>query len=90
MRPFWGHFLRHAVAVGISLAIIGYLLGRGFLFAHKVYGGAASGPENDRVLWQTPLVMATMGVLLTAVLDFLIVFIRRPVQLPATETPSTS
>ena len=92
MKPFWGRFVRHAVLVGISLAIIGYLLGRAFLFAHKVYAGGGYNPENERVLWQTPLVMATFGILLTAALDFLILFIRRPVnaQLPAPETPSNA
>ena len=89
MRPFWGRFLRHAVPVGISLAVIGHLLGRAFLFAHKVSSGGAYNVENERVLWQTPLVMATFGILLTAALDVLIVAVRRPAQAPATETPST-
>ena len=69
MRPFWGRFLRHAAAVGISLAVIGHLLGRAFLFVHKVQSGGAYVAENERVLWQTPLVMATFGILLTGVLD---------------------
>ena len=88
MRPFWGRFVRHALAVGISLAIIGHLLGRAFLFAHKVYSGGAYAAENERVLWQTPLVMATFGILLTAALDLLIVFVRRPAQLPTTDSSS--
>ena len=32
--------------------------GRAFLFAHRMYGGGAYDPANERVLWQTPLVMA--------------------------------
>jgi hypothetical protein len=88
MRPFWGRLLRHVLAVGVSLAIIGHLLGRAFLFAHKVYSGAAYNPENERVLWQTPLVMATFGILLTAALDFLIFFVRRPIQVPVTDPTS--
>jgi hypothetical protein len=87
MRPFWGRFLRHAVAVGVSLAIIGHLLGRAFLFVHKVYSGTAYNSENERVLWQTPLVMAVFGILLTAALDFLILFIRRPVHGPVSDRP---
>lgn len=90
MRPFWGRFLRHIVAVGVSLAIIGHLLGRAFLFVHKVYSGGAYNPENERVLWQTPLVMATFGILLTAVLDLLILFVRRPIQVPVTDPPSAT
>ena len=92
MRPQWGRLLRHVLMTGIALAVIGHLLGRAFLFAHRVYSGGAYNPENERVLWQTPLVMATFGILLTAALDFLILFVRRPVnaQLPATETPSNA
>ena len=90
MRPFWGRFVRHAIAVGVSLAIIGHLLGRAFLFAHRVYGGGAYNPENERVLWQTPLVMATFGILLTAVFDLLVLLLRRPGQVPATDPPTTA
>jgi hypothetical protein len=72
--------------VGISLAVIGYLLGRAFLFAHRMYGGGAYDPENERVLWQTPVVMAGIGVAMTASIDLLTLFLRRPVQLPATDT----
>jgi len=71
--------------VGISLAILGYLFGRAFLFAHRVYGGGAYNPENERVLWQTPLVMAGLGVALTGSIDLLMLFLRRPIQLPVTD-----
>lgn len=89
MGPFWSRFLKHAVCVGIALAIIGYILGRGFLFAHRVYGGGAYNAENERVLWQTPLVMATLGILMTAGLDLLACAFRRraPINAAATETP---
>jgi hypothetical protein len=87
MRPFWGRLIRHAAWTGISLAAIGYVLARAFLFTHKLYGGGAYDPENERVLWQTPLVMAAFGIALTLGMDLLIGFIRRPVQVPA--QPST-
>ena len=86
MRPFWGRFVRNALAAGVSLAIIGHLLGRAFLFVQKVQSGGAYAVENERVLWQTPLVMATFGILLTAALDLLILFVRRPTQLPTTDS----
>ncbi len=90
MRPFWGRVARHAAWSGISLAVIGYLLGRAFLFAHKLYAGGAYNPENESVLWRTPLVMAGFGVALTVGLDLLFGFLRRPIpvqQVPA--QPST-
>ena len=92
MRPQWGRLLRHVLVTGIALAVIGHLLGRAFLFAHRVYGGGAHNPENERVLWQTPLVMATFGILLTAGLDLLFMFVRRPApaQVPVTDTPSNA
>ena len=88
MRPFWSRFARHAIFVGISLAIIGYILGKAFLMAHRVYSGGAYNAENERVLWQTPLVMATLGISMTAVLDLLASAFRKrsPVNVAATET----
>jgi hypothetical protein len=90
MRPLWGRLVRHAAISGISLAVIGYLLARGFLFAHRLYGGSAYNPENERVLWQTPAVMAGLGMAMTAALDLLFAFVRRPVPMPAPETPPST
>jgi hypothetical protein len=86
MRPSWGRVGQHVAIVGISLAIVGYLLGRAFLFAHRVYGGGAYDPENERVLWQTPMVMAGVGIGLTGAIDLLMLFLRRPVQLPVADS----
>jgi hypothetical protein len=83
MRPFWGRFLRHAAGVGISLAAIGYLLANGFLMAHRVYAGGAYNPDNERVLWQTPLVMATLGVLMCGGIDLLLALFRTPAPVKA-------
>lgn len=78
MRPFWNRFIRHALLVGIALAVIGYLLGKAFLVAHQMYSGGAYNPENERVLWQTPLTMATLGILMTAGIDLLTGMFRKP------------
>jgi len=90
MQPFWHRVLRHVLIVGITLAVIGYLLGRGFLMSQRVYGGGAYNAENERVLWQTPLVMATLGIAMTVGLDFLSCLFRKraPVNTAAPETPS--
>jgi hypothetical protein len=88
MRPIWGRILRHVAVTGIALAIVGHLLGRAFLVAQRVFGGGAADPENERVLWQTPLVMAGLGIALTIGMDLLVFFVRRPVQVSVTDTPS--
>lgn len=85
MRPLWGRLVKHVAITGLSLAVIGYVLGRAFLFTHRMYGGGAYNPENERVLWQTPALMAGLGMAFTAAMDLLFAFIRRPVQVPATE-----
>lgn len=93
MRPFWPRFVRHAIITGISLAVIGFLLGKGFLMAHRMYGGGAYNPENERVLWQTPLVMAALGIAMTGAIDLATGVFRRPtpVAVVATEpTPPTA
>ena len=77
MRPFWPRFLRHAIVSAIALAVVGYILGRAFLIAHRIYAGGAYNPENERVLWQTPVVMATIGVLMTGFLDLLSTVFRK-------------
>jgi hypothetical protein len=87
MRPNWGRVARNAACSGISLAIIGYLLGRTFLMAHRSFGGGAEVPDSNRVLWQTPLVMAGLGVALTVGLDVMMQLVRRPVPVPVTDTP---
>jgi hypothetical protein len=89
MQPFWARFVRHALITGISLAIIGYLLGRGFLIAHRIYGGGAYNPENERVLWQTPLVMATLGIAMTGAIDIASGLFRRPAPVRVTATDPT-
>src|SRR5262249_19792951 len=84
MPPLWGRLLRHAILTGIALAVVGHLLGRAFLFAQRVYAGGAYNPENERVLWQTPLVMAGLGIAMTVGMDLLFSFVRRPVRVTVT------
>jgi hypothetical protein len=87
MRPFWSRFLRQASAVGIALGVIGYLLAHGFLFAHRMYAGGAYNPENERVLWQTPVVMAALGVLMCGGIGLLTEMFRRPAVVKAATPP---
>ena len=89
MRPFWGRFLRHAAGVGICLAVIGYILAKGFLMAHQVYAGGADNSENERVLWQTPTVMAVLGILMCGGFDLLAVIFRKPAAVPV-KSPSSA
>ena len=65
MRPNWNRIVRHTVLVGVSLGVFGYFLGKAFLVAHRMYSGGAYNPDNERVLWQTPVVMATLGIVMT-------------------------
>ena len=71
MNPFWKKTMIHMAMVGLSLAVVGHLLGRAFLMAHQMYSGGAYNPENERVLWQTPLVMSSLGVVMSGGLDFI-------------------
>jgi ABC-type enterochelin transport system permease subunit len=88
MRPFWGRFVRQAILVGVSLAAIGYLLAQGFLIANRVYAGSAFNEENERVLWQTPTVMAVLGILMCGGINLLGEVFRRPARV-AVKTPSS-
>ena len=91
MRPFWSRFVRHAILVGVALAVIGYVLARAFLIAHRIYSGGAHNPENERVLWQTPLVMSILGILMSGCLDMLSIMFRKrapvAVSVPNPPTP---
>ena len=89
MRPIWGRLIRHCAVVGIALAVIGYLLGQAFLLTHRMYSAGAYNPENERVLWQTPVVMAALGILLTLGMDLLIHFLKRPVRVEAAVPPAS-
>jgi len=88
MRPFWPRFIRHVIPVAISLAIIGYLLAQAFLASHRVYAGGAYSESNERVLWQTPVVMAALGILMTFGLDLLAEVFRKRAPVPVTAPPA--
>ena len=85
MRPFWTRFIRHVIPVAISLAVIGYLLAQAFLASHRVYAGGAYSTSNERVLWQTPFVMASLGILMTFGLDLLTEVFRKRAPVPVTD-----
>ena len=88
MRPNWNRIIRHSLLVGVVLAIAGYLLGKAFLIAHRMYSGGAYNPDNERVLWQTPVVMATLGILMTVGVDLLTGLFRKPVPVSVSPPPS--
>ena len=82
MTPFWKKTTRHLLIVGISLGIVGHLFGRAFLIVQQMYSGGVTSPENDRVLWQTPLVMASIGLFLTFITDVVFTRLQKPVAVP--------
>jgi len=88
MRPNWNRILRHSIIVGAVLAVAGFLLGKAFLIAHQMYSGGAYNPENERVLWQTPVVMASLGIAMTVGLDLLTGMFRKPVAAFVSPPPS--
>jgi uncharacterized membrane protein YhhN len=88
-RRFWSRFIRHVIPVAISLAIIGYLLAHAFLLSHRMYAGGAYSESNERVLWQTPVVMAALGILMTFGLDLLAEVFRKRAPVPVTAPPAT-
>jgi hypothetical protein len=89
MRPFWGRFMRHATGVGLVLAVTGYLLAQGFLMTNRMYSGGAYNADNERVLWQTPVVMAAFGILLCGGIELLTEMFRRPAAVKVSNPPSS-
>jgi H+/Cl- antiporter ClcA len=83
MRSFLVQWLRHAAVTGIALALIGYVLAQAFLYSHRIYSGGAYNADNERVLWQTPVVMATIGIVICGGLELLLSAVRRPAPVPA-------
>jgi hypothetical protein len=43
-----------------------------------VYAGGADNSENERVLWQTPTVMAVLGILMCGGIELLRELFRKP------------
>ena len=78
MRPDWGRLIRHSAVAGIFLGVLGYALAHGFLMMYRIQSEGAYNAQNERVLWQTPLVMAGFGILLTGGLGLLLGSFRKP------------
>jgi hypothetical protein len=78
MSPFWGRTVRRSLFVSGSLAVVGYLLGQAFLFAYRIQGGGTPSPENERVLWQTPVTMGVLGLILTVGTEAVAEMFRKP------------
>lgn len=90
MRPLWGRLIRRTAVVGVTLAVIGYVLARAFLLIHRMYSGGAYNPDNERVLWQTPLVMALVGMALSGGTEYLLGMCRNPAPVKAPSDSSLS
>jgi high-affinity Fe2+/Pb2+ permease len=86
-NPLPKRLLRHAFIVGVVLAVLGYGLGQAFLFAHRFYAGDSYNVENERVLWQTPLLMAAIGVLISMGMDVFANAFRKPAPITAQVPP---
>jgi hypothetical protein len=88
MARDWRKITRQTLFSGVALAGIGYGFGLAVIEIHRAFSDGAYNPENERVLWQTPLVMATLGVFLTGGLGILLGSARKP--LPQMSSPSES
>lgn len=78
MPLMWGRLIRRTVAVGVCLGVMGYLLAQVFLVMYRTQSGPGYNPENERVLWQTPLVMSLLGMAFTGGTELLIGLCRKP------------
>jgi hypothetical protein len=88
MRPMWGQLIRRTAMVGVALAVIGYILAQAFLLVHRMYAGGAYNAENERVLWQTPLVMALIGMALSGGLEYVVGRCRKPAPVKIPSDPN--
>lgn len=88
MNPHWKRVLTRTIVVGVILAVIGYLFGQAFLMMERMYAGDGYNVENERVLWQTPLVMACLGMVLTGGVDTLLLVFRKPASVSTSVPPS--
>jgi hypothetical protein len=88
MRPMWGRLIKRTAFVGVALAVIGYILARAFLMVHRINAGGAYDAANERVLWQTPLVMALLGMALSGGLEFVVGVCRRPAPVQVASDPN--
>ena len=87
MTPTWRRLIGRTVSVGIVLAVIGYVLAQAFLMSHRFYSGGAYNQDNERVLWQTPLTMALIGMLFSGGVECLVTLFRKPAALTAKLPP---
>jgi putative copper export protein len=88
MRELGMRILKRSLPVAVVMAILGYLLANLFLWFHKIYGGSAYDPANERVLWEAPLRMAIFGVALVAIIEAVRFALWRKRVTPPVETPT--
>jgi hypothetical protein len=78
--------LRRSLIVIFTLGTIGFLFGKVFLMFVSMYASNGADPGNQRVLWQTPLVMAGFGLILTFALEAVAFALRkRPSPVPVSK-----
>ena len=89
MNPLWTKWLRRTLFVGGALACVGYGFAKAFLWAHHTYAGDSYNVENERVLWQTPLIMAGLGMVFSGGIEAMVMLYRKPLPV-STPTPPRS
>lgn len=90
MSDFRKRLLRRSLLVVAVLGAMGYAFGQVFLMFTGFYSPTGDNPANQRVLWQTPLVMAGFGLVLTMVMEALAyAFRKRMKAVPVAPQPTT-
>jgi hypothetical protein len=69
MSRYRKYLIRRSLLVVLILGTMGYLFGQVFLMFLSYYSANGGDPANQRVLWQTPLVMAGFGLVLTFIME---------------------
>lgn len=78
MSLFWSRTAKRALLVSLTLAAIGYVLGQAFLLAVRVQANIAPTPENEAVLWKTPVTMGLLGLIMTVGVEAFAELFRKP------------
>lgn len=90
MSDFRKRLLRRSLLVVAVLGAMGYCFGQVFLMFASFYSPNGTDPANQRVLWQTPLVMAGFGLVLTLTMEGIAYALRRRMKpIPVAPQPTT-
>jgi len=85
MRELGIRILKRSLIVGLILAALGYIFAQIFLWSHRYYGGGGYDPANECVLWNAPLRMAILGVVIIIVVETIRFALRRKLPKPPSE-----